>query len=129
MKINITNFIKSRPEIIFFLLLIFISISLINVNNFQRTSLLNNYNDLINNVFFQKTPKNLINNLDPKFKTVKYKIQKGDTISKILSDLNIKEIQIEEIKKKLSKEIDISKMLEDNQNLFCSLIMSLKDLF
>ena len=110
MNINIKNFIKNRPEIIFFIFLIFISISLINFNNFKRTSLLKNYNNLINNVYFQKTTKNLINNLDPKFKTVKYKIQKGDNINKILSDLNIKDTQIEEIKKKLSEKVEISKI-------------------
>ena len=110
MNIHIKNFIKSRPEIIFFIFLIFISISLINFNNFKRTSLLKNYNNLINNVYFQKTAKNLINNLDPKFKTVKYKIQKGDNINKILSDLNIKDIQIKEIKKKLSEKVEISKI-------------------
>ena len=90
MNIHIKNFIKSRPEIIFFIVLIFISTSLINFNNFKKTNLLNNYKNLINNVYFQKTTKNLIKNLDPKFKTVKYKIQNGDTINKILSDLNIK---------------------------------------
>ena len=110
MNIHIKNFIKSRPEIIFFIFLIFISISLINFNNLKRTSLLNNYNNLINNVYFQKTTKNLINNLDPKFKTVNYKIQEGDTINKILSDLNIKDIQIEEIKTKLSEKVEISKI-------------------
>ena len=110
MNIRIKNFIKDRPEIIFFIFLIFISISLINLNNFKKKSLLNNYNNLINNVFFQKTTKNLITNLDPKFKTVKYKIQKGDTINKILSDLNVKDIQIKEIKTKLSEKIEISKI-------------------
>ena len=110
MNIHIKNFLKSRPEIIFFIFLIFISISLINFNNFKKTSLLNNYNNLINNVFFQKTTKNLINNLDPKFKTINYKIQEGDTINKILSDLNIKDIQIKEIKKKLSEKVEISKI-------------------
>ena len=110
MNIHIKNFLKSRPEIIFFIFLIFISISLINFNNFKKTSLLNNYNNLINNVFFQKTTKNLINNLDPKFKTINYKIQEGDTINKILSDLNIKDIQIEEIKTKLSEKVEISKI-------------------
>ena len=73
MNIHIKNFIKSRPEIIFSILLIFISISIINFENYKNTSLLNNYNNLINNVYFQKTTKNLINNLDPKFKTIKYK--------------------------------------------------------
>ena len=110
MNIHIKNFIKSRPEIIFFIFLIFISISLINFNNFKRASLLDNYNNLINNVYFQKTTKNLINNLNPKFKTVKYKIQKGDSLNKILSDLNIKDIQIKEIKTKLSEKVEISKI-------------------
>ena len=110
MNIHIKNFIKSRPEIIFFVFLIFISISLINFNNFKKTRLLNNYNNLINNVYFQKTTKNLINNLNPKFKTVKYKIQKGDSLNKILSDLNIKDIQIKEIKTKLSEKVEISKI-------------------
>jgi len=110
MNFHIKNFIKSRPEIIFFIILIFISVSLINFNNFKRTSILNNYNNLVNNVYFQKTTRNLINNLDPKFKTVKYKIQKGDTVNKIFSDLNIKDAQIEEIKTKLSEIVDISKI-------------------
>ena len=81
---------------------------MINFNNHKKEKLINNYNKLINNVYFQKTTKNLINNIDPKYKSIKYVIQKDDTISKILSNLNVDDKQIEEIKKKLSEKIDIS---------------------
>lgn len=113
MNINIKNFIKSRPEIIFLIILIFVSVSLINFKNQKRANLLNNYNNLINNVYFQKTAKNLIKNLDPKFKSIDHIIQKGDTINRILSDLNINSAQIEEVKKKLSEKIDITKIKSD----------------
>ena len=80
---------------------------MINYNNHKKEKLVSNYNKLINNVYFQKTTKNLINNIDPKYKSIKYVIQKDDTISKILSNLNVDDKQIEEIKK-LSEKIDIS---------------------
>ncbi|WP_440931791.1 peptidoglycan DD-metalloendopeptidase family protein [Candidatus Pelagibacter sp.] len=108
MIISIKGFLKSRPEIIFFIILIFFSVLLINFKNHKAKTLLNNYDSLINNVYFQKTAKSLINTLDPKFKSIKYKVQKGDTLSKILSELNIDNIQIELIKKKLSEKIDVS---------------------
>ena len=108
MNFQLKNFLKIRPEYIFFTILIFITILLINYNNHKKEKLVSNYNKLINNVYFQKTTKNLINNIDPKYKSIKYVIQKDDTISKILSNLNVDDKQIEEIKKKLSEKIDIS---------------------
>ena len=122
MYIHLKNFTKNRPEIIFFIVLIFISVSMINFNNQKRISLLNNYGNLINNVYFKKTTRNLINNLDPKFKNIDYVVQKGDTISNILLDLDI-----EEIKKKLSKKIDISKIRE-NQTLSITINQSNKEI-
>ena len=127
MYIHLKNFTKNRPEIIFFIVLIFISVSMINFNNQKRISLLNNYGNLINNVYFKKTTRNLINNLDPKFKNIDYVVQKGDTISNILLDLDIDDIQIEEIKKKLSKKIDISKIRE-NQTLSITINQSNKEI-
>ena len=93
MNIHLKNFVKNRPEILFLIVLIFISVSMINFNNQKRTSILNNYSNLINNVYFKKTTKNLIKNLDPKFKSIDYIVQKGDTINSILSDLDIDELQ------------------------------------
>jgi murein DD-endopeptidase MepM/ murein hydrolase activator NlpD len=127
MNIHLKNFVKNRPEILFLIVLIFISVSMINFNNQKRTSLLNNYSNLINNVYFKKTTKNLIKNLDPKFKSIDYIVQKGDTINSILSDLDIDDIQIEEIKKKLSKKINISK-IKENQTLSITINQSNKEI-
>ena len=56
------------------------------------------YNDFIDNIYFKKTLKTIIENLEPKFKKVKHKIELGETFDKILNDYNIDKTEIIKIK-------------------------------
>ena len=110
MRHYIKNFIKNRPEILYFFILILISVLIISFNNYKKSNLHQNYSTLINNVYFKKTTKNIIENLEPKFRSTQYVVQEGDTINKILSTFDISDFQIDEIKQKLSNKINISKI-------------------
>ena len=110
MQHYIKNFIKNRPEILYFLILILISVLIIGLKNYKKSNLHQSYSTLINNVYFKKTTKNIIENLEPKFRSTQYVVQEGDTINKILSTFDISDFQIDEIKQKLSNKINISKI-------------------
>ena len=83
----------------------------------QKENLSKNQNiDLINNIYFKKTLNEIINNLEPKFKTYNHKIKSGETFDKILETYSIDEEEIIAVKKSLSKKINLNK-LNTNQKI------------
>ena len=67
-------------------------------------------NDLINNTYIKKTLKEIVNNLEPKYKTYNHKIKSGETFDKILKGFSIDKEQVKAIKENLSKKTDINKL-------------------
>jgi murein DD-endopeptidase MepM/ murein hydrolase activator NlpD len=67
-------------------------------------------NDLINNTYIKKTLKEIVNNLEPKYKTYNHKIKPGETFDKILKGYSIDKEQVKAIKENLSKKTDINKL-------------------
>ena len=68
------------------------------------------YNNFIDNIYFNKTLKHIVENLDPKYKKIKHKIKSGETFDKILEDYLIEKNEIIKIKKALSKNINLNKL-------------------
>ena len=58
-------------------------IVLISFNNLKQLEN-ERYQNLLDNVYLEKTIKNIFNNLEPKYVDVEHKISKGDTLDKIL---------------------------------------------
>ena len=52
----------------------------------------------------------MFNNLEPRFKVINHKVSNGETFDNILSQYFVKEKEISEIKKKLSKKINLNKL-------------------
>ena len=63
--------------------------------------------ETFNNIFLKKTITHLFDNLEPKFKKINHKISAGETFDNILELYSINQIEISQIKKKLSKKIDL----------------------
>jgi murein DD-endopeptidase MepM/ murein hydrolase activator NlpD len=78
------------------------------------------YNNLINNIYLKKTLNEIINNLEPKYKTYNHKIKSGETFDKILEKYSIDKEEITAVKKSLSKKININK-LNTNQKIKISI--------
>ena len=102
--------IKNKNEIIALILLIIITIISTSYYNYTKAKIENNYKNIINNVYFKKTVNHFLDNLEPRFKKIRHKINDGETFDKILSQYSVTQGEIEEIKVKLSKKIDLNRL-------------------
>ena len=102
-----------------FLGLIFLTIITILISsyfNYQKKLDAQKYNNLINNIYLKKTLNEIINSLEPKYKTYNHKIKSGETFDKILETYSIDKEEIIAVKENLSKKININK-LNTNQKI------------
>ena len=112
--------ISKNADVIALILLVFISAIATSYYNFDKKKILKNYKSSINNVYFKKTLNHLFNNLEPKFKVISHSISNGETFDSILKSYSVSELEIKEIKEKLSKNINVNK-LNTNQKIQFSL--------
>ena len=108
--------IKSNTEIAALVLLLFITILSTTYYNFNKKKIFNNYKNTINNVYFKKTVNEIFNQLEPKFKKITHKIIDGESFDQILESYSVDRKEINNIKKKLSKKINLNK-LNTNQKI------------
>ena len=64
----------------------------------------------IDNIYFKKTLKFVVKNLEPKFKRIKHKIQSGETFDKVLNNYYVDKKEIIKIKNSLSKSVNLNKL-------------------
>ncbi len=96
--------------------LIALSIVTTQLYNLNKKAINNNYINLINNTYFQKTINHGLSNLSPKYKNIEHKILPGESFSKILKIYKIPELEINKVNKVLSKTNNLNK-LKTNQIL------------
>ena len=107
--------IIKNAEITTLALLLIITISSTTYYNYSKKKIFNNYKDIIGNVYFKKSIRHLFDNLEPKFKRINHKISTGETFDNILSEYSISQAEISEIKKNLSKKINLNKLKTDQK--------------
>ena len=107
---KIVKKIKSNTEIAALVLLLFVTILSTTYYNFNKKKIYNNYKNTINNVYFKKTVNEILNNLEPKFKKITHKIIDGESFDQILENYSIDRKEINNIKKKLSKKINLNRL-------------------
>jgi murein DD-endopeptidase MepM/ murein hydrolase activator NlpD len=78
--------------------------------NYQKILKDQKHNNFINNIYLKKTLKEIVNNLEPKYKKYNHKIKSGETFDKILNSYSIDKQQIIAIKENLLKKININKL-------------------
>jgi murein DD-endopeptidase MepM/ murein hydrolase activator NlpD len=115
--------IHKNSEIIALFLLVLISVISTSYYNYNKKKIYNNYKDTIHNLYFKKTINHFFNNLEPKFKTINHNVAKGETFDDILKGYDIEKTEIQQIKKELSKKININK-LNTNQKIQINLDQS-----
>ena len=108
--------IKKNTEILALGLLVLITIISTTYYNQNKKKIHLNYKNTLHNVYFKKTINHLFNNLEPKFKKIEHKIQPGETFDTILDSYFVDDEQINEIKKKLLKKVNLNK-LDINQKI------------
>tara|TARA_B100001121_G_scaffold235245_1_gene208771 strand:+ start:246 stop:1538 length:1293 start_codon:yes stop_codon:yes gene_type:complete len=115
---KIKNKIKRYNEIIALGLLILITIISTSYYNFTKQKINSHYKDLINNIYFKKTANYFFDNFEPKFKKVTHKVNVGETFDNILKQYSIDNDEISDIKKKISKKINLNKLNTNQKILF-----------
>ena len=123
MLYKIRNKIKNKHEILALSALIIATVFFTSYYNYTKEKINKNYKEIINNIYFKKTANHFLNNLEPKFKKIRHQISDGETFDSILTKYSIDEIEIQNIKKKLSKRININK-LNTNQKIFLTINQS-----
>ena len=107
---KIIKIIKKNIEITFLFLLLLISISSTNIYNKKKVLIDENYKNLINNIYFQKSINQIFDNLVPRYKNIDHKISSGETFDKILNNYSIPNEEINQIKKKLNSDYNINNL-------------------
>ena len=107
---KIIKIIKKNIEITFLFLLLLITISSTSIYNEKKVLIDENYKNLINNIYFQKSINQIFDNLVPRYKNIDHKISSGETFDKILNNYSIPNEEINQIKKKLNSEYNINNL-------------------
>jgi len=107
---RIKTLIKKNTEIFALSILVLITIISTNYYNYSKKKILNEYKNLIGNIYLKKTIDNVFNNLEPKFKKIDHQISEGDTFVSVLKLYSVKDKEIKEIKKKVSSKVNLNKL-------------------
>ena len=102
--------IKKNSEIFSLGALILITVIFTSYHNFTKSKITNNYKEILNNLYFKKSLSYFFENLEPKFKKISHQISAGDTLNSILEEYSVNSDEIEDIKNKLSKKINLNKL-------------------
>jgi murein DD-endopeptidase MepM/ murein hydrolase activator NlpD len=116
MRKKLTTLFFDNSRIILLVFLIIFTTIIATFSAYQKKLKDNKFNELINNTYLKKTLREIINNLEPKYKTYNHKIKSGETFDKILKGYSIDKEQVKAIKENLSKKTDINK-LNTNQRI------------
>ena len=108
--IKIIKIIKKNIEITFLFLLLLITISSTTIYNKKKILIDENYKNLINNIYFQKSINQIFYNLVPRYKNIDHKISSGETFDKILNNYSIPNEEINQIKRKLNSDYTINNL-------------------
>ena len=115
--------LKNRNEILALGLLLIITIISTSYYNFVKKEINDNYKDIINNIYFKKASNYFADNLEPKFKKIKHQMAVGETFDSVLNDYKIEKKEIQNIKNKLSKKVNLNK-LNINQKIYFTIDQS-----
>jgi len=78
--------------------------------NNKKMTIKENYKDVINNIYFQKSLNHIFDNLSPRYKNIEHKILNGETFDKILKKYSIPNNEIIKIKKKLDTNYNLNNL-------------------
>ena len=120
---KIKNKLKKYNEILALGILIIITVISTSYYNLTKQKINNNYKDLINNIYFKKTANHFFESFEPKFKKVIHKVNIGETFDNILKQYSINNEEIADIKKKISKKINLNR-LNTNQKIYFTIDQS-----
>jgi murein DD-endopeptidase MepM/ murein hydrolase activator NlpD len=115
--------IKNKNEIIALASLIILTIIFTSYYNYTKKKITDNYNEIINNIYFKKTANHFLDKLEPKFKKIRHQIIEGETFDNILDQYQIDKKEISNLKNKLNEKINLNR-LNTNQKIYLTINQS-----
>ena len=110
MRKKLATLFFDNSRIILLVFLIIFTTIIATFSAYQKKINNNKFDDLISNTYLKKTLREIVNNLEPKYKTYNHRIKSGETFDKILNGYSIDKEQVKAIKENLSKKTDINKL-------------------
>ena len=107
---KLIKLVKKNTEIFLLFLLLIFSIFSTTIYNNKKLKTNENYKEVINNIYFQKSLKQIFNNLRPRYKSIDHKISSGETFDKILNNYSIPSKEILGIKENLNSDYNLSNL-------------------
>ena len=107
---KVMRLIKKNIEISLIFLLLAITIFSTTLYNGYKKLISENYKDVINNIYFQKSVSEVFNNLTPRYKSITHKVSKGETFNKILNLYLVPPSEIAKVKKVLENEYNLNNL-------------------
>jgi len=102
--------INKNLEIFCLISVLLITVIFTSYYNYNKKIIINNYGDLLENVYLKKSINHLFNNLEPRFKKIEHVVNIGETFDRIMEQYSVNKFEIQQIKKELSKKIDINRL-------------------
>ena len=107
---NLKNLIYKNMEIIFLILLIIITVSSTKFYNSRKLIVNENYKEIINNIYFQKSINHIFDNFSPRYRVIEHKVLQGEGFDKILRNYSIPDSEIAKIKKTLNSSYNLNNL-------------------
>jgi len=107
---KIIKLIKRNTEIVLLFLLLLITITSTIFYNNNKKIVNQNYKNIINNIYFQKSVNQIFDNLVPRYKNIDHKISGGETFNKILNSYSISNDEILKVKKILNSDYNLNNL-------------------
>jgi murein DD-endopeptidase MepM/ murein hydrolase activator NlpD len=117
-KIKLDKLILNHIHVLALILLILISIFSTNYYSSYKKNQIAALENIIENIYLKKTTDLFINSLKPRFETINYIIETGDTFEKILNEINVPKNEKIKILKKISKYKFINKLYKNQKISF-----------
>ena len=122
------EFIKKNQELSFVIVLIITSVILTQFFQMSKNQSTKEYLKVINNLYFQKTFTNVLEEFQPKYSRVKHKIKNNDSINSILKSYGVPNNEINNIlnnlnENKIANSIKVNDTINltiDNSNMTVS---------
>ena len=124
----VQDFLRKNQELSFVILLVITSVILTQLFQASKSQSTKEYLKIINNLYFQKTFKNVLEGFEPKYLKVEHKIANNDSINNILKNYGVPKKEINNIlnsllENKVANNIkvnDIVNLTIDNSNMTIS---------
>jgi len=117
-KSKIIKFINKHTLYLISIFLIIASIILTNYFSSYKKKQNFFLQKLIENTYLNKTSISIFEKLNPRYETIKFKVQSGDTFEKLLNQLNITNIEKDKILKKILKQKYANKLKKNQEIIF-----------